>query len=202
MRPPVVQVGERWVRAGPTLDGVCELLEIDPPERRQFTPEELYERLTAILEGAQRYVLAFTPEQLLTVEVPRRKRNMRDLGHHVFMIPFDLIQTTEDGGKFRSGSIPITDDIQTPQDIAVVADEVRARLRRWYAARPAEFWTAEMTTDWGSLPGYEYFLRTTWHAGQHSRQLAAVLESIGIEPPGKLPDTVYEGLPMPERLWE
>jgi hypothetical protein len=202
MRPPVVQVGERWVRAGPTLDAVCDLLQIEPPERRQFTPEELYTRLSTILEAAQRYVMAFPPDVLHTLEVPRRKRNVRDLGYHVFMIPYDLFITTEEGAKFRSGSIPIPDEVQTREDIFAAAQMVRERFVTWYASRTPDFWTDDMTTDWGTLPGYEYFLRTTWHAGQHSRQLAWLLESIDIVPPDKLPDSVYEGLPMPERLWE
>ncbi len=202
IRPPIVKVGERWVRAGPTLDAVCELLEIPPPERRQFTPDELYERLSAVLAAVQRYVMAFPPDALHTLEVPRRKRNVRDLAYHVYMIPFDLIITTEEGVKFNSGSIPIPDEVQTREDIVAAAEMVRGRFDRWYAARSPEFWQEPMTTDWGTLPAYEYFLRTTWHAAQHSRQLAWLLESIHIEPPGKLPDSVYADLPMPERLFE
>ena len=202
IRPPVVMVGERWVHAAPSLDKVCALLGIDPPVLPEFTPAELYRRLDAILEASVRYVSAFPPGQLHTVSVPRRPRNARDLAYHIFMIPLDFIEATDEGKAWRSGAIDIPDEVQTPADIARAGEAVRTRLAAWYAARTPEFWPQSMTTHWATMSTHEYFMRTTWHSGQHSRQLAALLESIGIVPPGKLPPSIYAGLPMPERLWE
>jgi hypothetical protein len=202
IRPPVVQVGDQWVHAAPSLDKVCTLLGIDPPVLPEFTPEELYRRLNAILEASVRYVLAFPPDKLHTVSVPRRPRNARDLAYHIFMIPLDFMEATDEGKKWRSGAIDIPDEVQTPQDIATAGEAVRARLATWYAARTPDFWPQPMTTHWATMSLHEYFMRTTWHSGQHSRQLAALLESIDITPPDKLPHSIYEGLPMPQRLWE
>ena len=201
-RPPVVKVGERWVRAGPTLGPVAELLGIEPPDVQEFTIEDLYNRLSTILEAAQRYIGAMPADRLRTLEVPRRKRDMRELGTHIFLIPLDLMEAVEEGKKYIQGTGPIPDEIVTTQDIIAFGDTVRARLDKWYKSKPHAYWDTDFTTDFGTLTMHEYFLRTTWHSGQHSRQFAALLESIGIEPPGRVPDAIYAGLPMPERLWE
>ncbi len=190
------------MRAGPTLAGVAELLNIEPPETREFTMADLYSRLTAILEAAQRYVAAMPPERLRTLEVPRRKRDMRELGFHIFMIPLDLIEAVEDGKKYIQGTGPVYAEVETSEDIVAFGERVRARLAKWYASKPEAYWDTDLSTDWGTHSMHEYFLRTTWHSGQHSRQFAAMLESIGVEPPGKLPDEIYAGLPLPVRLWE
>ncbi len=46
------------------------------------------------------------------------------------------------------------------------------------------------------------FERSTWHSAQHSRQLAHVLERMGITPDKKLTPEDLAGLPLPERLFE
>ncbi len=201
-RPPVVQVGDKWVRAGPTLDAVAALLGIEPPGRDAFTPADLHVRLGAILAGAQRYLGAIPPGKLLTTEVPRRKRNLRELGFHVFMIPLDFIEYVEDGQTFLQGTQPVPDDIATTADLVAFAARVRARVDAWYTSKSESYWEREITNEFGTLPIYEHLLRTTWHCGQHSRQIAALLESIGVDPPQRIPDAIYAGLPLPERLWE
>jgi len=43
--------------------------------------------------------------------------------------------------------------------------------------------------------------RSTWHSAQHTRQLADVLQRLGVQAPA-LPDEVLQGLPLPQRIWE
>ena len=43
--------------------------------------------------------------------------------------------------------------------------------------------------------------RTTWHAGQHLRQLYVLAERLGVTPPVPLPMDALAGLPLPEALW-
>ena len=49
---------------------------------------------------------------------------------------------------------------------------------------------------------HEYLERTTWHAGQHVRQLTMVLGLLAIEPDGPLGPATFAGLPMPEKVWD
>jgi hypothetical protein len=86
--------------------------------------------------------------------------------------------------------------------LVTFAARVRARVDAWYTSKSESYWEREITNEFGTLPIYEHLLRTTWHCGQHSRQIAALLESIGVDPPQRIPDAIYAGLPLPERLWE
>jgi len=44
--------------------------------------------------------------------------------------------------------------------------------------------------------------RTTWHSGQHVRQLVMVLEMLGIEPDRPPTKENFAGLPMPDKVWD
>ena len=43
--------------------------------------------------------------------------------------------------------------------------------------------------------------RTVWHAAQHLRQLAALLEAAGATPADRLTDADAAGLPLPREIW-
>ena len=50
---------------------------------------------------------------------------------------------------------------------------------------------------------HDYLERTTWHAGQHTRQLLWMMEStIGIIPDRPIGPETLGGLPMPESIWD
>ena len=49
---------------------------------------------------------------------------------------------------------------------------------------------------------HEYLERTTWHSGQHVRQLVMVLDMLGIEPDGPAGQETFAGLPMPDKVWD
>jgi hypothetical protein len=49
---------------------------------------------------------------------------------------------------------------------------------------------------------HEYLERTTWHCGQHVRQLVMVLDMLGIEPDRPPSKETFVGLPMPDKVWD
>ena len=49
---------------------------------------------------------------------------------------------------------------------------------------------------------HEVLERTAWHAAQHTRQLALILESFGIEADRPLSAADLAGLPVPEEVWD
>jgi hypothetical protein len=59
-----------------------------------------------------------------------------------------------------------------------------------------------LQTYYGDTGAHRVFERCTWHSAQHSRQLVAVLERMGIAPNNPLTPADLAGLPLPERLWE
>ena len=49
----------------------------------------------------------------------------------------------------------------------------------------------------------DFLERTTWHAGQHTRQMMMILESfVGIMPRDPLGPDLWKDLPMPEMVWD
>ena len=197
---PVVAVGERWVSAA-SLDHVADLLGIDRSGHRMLAPIELVQKYDDIFAAAQRYLRVFPPERI-SMTVPRReKRDMRELGYHVFAIADDLI-AVRDGDVYRQGNAPVPDQIQTFDQIVAYGDGVRNRLRDWYAEQPPGVWREIRTTSYGAFPMHLYLERATWHSGQHSRQIVEMLRLAGIEAPNPLPQTFFAGLPLPAGIWE
>jgi hypothetical protein len=197
---PVVAVGERWVSAA-SLDHVADLVGIDRSGHRMLAPVELVEKYDAIFAAAQRYLRVF-PQEKMGMTVPRRdKRDMRELGYHVFQIADDLM-TVRDGDTYLQGNAPAPGGIQTFDQIVAYGDGVRNRLRDWYAEQPSQLWRETRTTSYGAFPMHLYLERATWHSGQHSRQIVEMLRLAGIEAPNPLPQSFFEGLPLPAGIWE
>ena len=197
---PVVSRGDKWVPAG-VLNEVAEFLGIDNVVHTMLAPKELSLRLDQVMAAAQRYILAF-PRDKMGMTVPNReKRDMRELSYHIFAIPIDFI-TVKDGDVYSQGNAPIPEAVRTPEDIAAYGDEARAIMRDWFANTDEGIWSRKLSTTYGTESMHHYFERATWHAAQHTRQLAAMLESAGANVPDKLPESFFKGLPLPERLWE
>ncbi|MGH7715281.1 MAG: hypothetical protein ACREML_04710, partial [Vulcanimicrobiaceae bacterium] len=182
-------------------DHVAELLGIERSGHRMLDPVQLIEKYDAIFDATQRYLRVFPPEQI-GMTVPRRdKRDMRELGHHVFAIADDLM-TVREGDTYRQGNAPIPDAIRTFEDILAYGEGVRNRLRDWYGGQSPELWREIRTTSYGAFPMHLYLERATWHSAQHSRQIVEMLRLAGIAAPDPLPPSFFAGLPLPAGIWE
>jgi hypothetical protein len=200
LRVPVVTVDGRAAYAG-DLDAVADFLGIARTGHRMLAPAQLFEKYDAILAAVQRYLHAFPPDRI-AMTVPRReKRDMRELGYHVFAIAEDLMQV-KDGDNYLQGTGPVPERVRTFGDIVSYGQSVRARLRGWFSSRPADFWSQTRTTSYGAFPMHRYLERATWHSGQHSRQIVEMLQSAGVDAPDPLSSQFFSGLPMPQKLWE
>jgi len=62
-------------------------------------------------------------------------------------------------------------------------------------------YTRTVHTYYGPQGAHELLERTTWHAGQHLRQLYDLAGRLEIDPPEPLRADLFEGLPMPESVW-
>ena len=49
---------------------------------------------------------------------------------------------------------------------------------------------------------HEFLERTTWHSGQHVRQLVMVRGMLGIAPNRPPSKETFAGLPMPDKIWD
>ncbi|MXY55583.1 MAG: hypothetical protein F4029_06020 [Gammaproteobacteria bacterium] len=156
----------------------------------------LIDRLTHVLAAATGLTAQF-PAEHLTGKLPNRDRTVLALANHIVEIAagFLLVEAGHPFDGAVAGAIP--DRELDPPDLAKRSACVRARLGE---LRPAP--DAEVETQFGTSTRHLVLERCTWHAAQHTRQLAFMLERLGIVPEASLTAADVAGLPLPEAVWD
>ena len=168
-----------------------------PVERREASPaEDLIERLRNVLATSSRLTGQF-PVDRLTDKLPNRDRTVLALANHIVEIAagYLLVETGHPFDATVAGAIPNRE--LDPDNLATRSWSVGARLS---ALRPAP--TREVDTSYGKSTRHRVLERCTWHAAQHVRQLAFMLERLGVEPDRPLTSADLEGLPVPVSVWD
>jgi glutaredoxin len=199
---PIVTRGEAWAN-GQVLRDVARLCGIPYCGTRLLPVEELRRRLDAVLAGAARF-LAQMPDEALARNLPNRPRSFAQLGWHIANIAHAFLEH-EDG-------IPLTFDsyMRVPEAadssrdrLVAYCETMRQRMSDWFdgPGRGCD-WSRRADVYYGEQTMHEFLERTVWHAAQHVRQLQWVLEGLGIMPNESLGRGTFEGLPMPEKVWD
>ena len=199
---PVVSRGKEWV-SGQVIKDVARLAGIDAGTMEQLPPDELVRRINIILSAAQRF-LRQMPDSQLETQLPNRPRSYRELGHHLFRIPEAFLELTE-GTPLSSKSLvnPPPDDMRSFAAVADYGAGVLARVNAWWdKAKDSQDFQAKVPTYYGDQPMHDILERTTWHSGQHVRQVMMLLDMLEIEPDGRLGDDAFAGLPLPKQVWD
>jgi hypothetical protein len=199
---PVIARGTAWVN-GQSLKAIAELVGIDLGTVKHLPPAELVRRIDLVLDGAARFFAQF-PEERLGDQLPGRPRSYAQLVWHLFNV-VDAFLEHEQGIPLSATSynrVPAP-DITRPEILAYGAD-VRRRFDVWWqGAKTRTDWTNKASVYYGDVSRHEFLERTTWHAGQHSRQLMWVLQDkFRIAPDRPIPADTWIGLPMPEKVWD
>jgi hypothetical protein len=97
---------------------------------------------------------------------------------------------------------PPPEDMTTGAAIAGFGEAVRERFAGWWARRSGADFTQRVDTYFGGTSRHEMLERTVWHSAQHVRQLAALLESIGIAPDRPLGAAEIRDLPLTDKIWD
>lgn len=198
---PVVTRGDAFV-FGQSLKDVSAFLGIAIEARRELAAAEIVGRIDLILAAAERYVRQM-PESLLLHKVPNRDRTFRVLTHHIFRIPESFVEAADHGTLTAEALVaPPPDGLQSFAAIADYGAAVRRRVSDWWSADPTRPDDRPVSTYFGVHPLREVIERTAWHSGQHVRQLMAILEMHGIAPDGPLGPRDFDGLPLPEKVWD
>ena len=199
---PVLAKGDEFV-FGQMLDPFAKFIGVDPATLNRLSPEQLYRKYEIVFAAGQRLARQFPTERLDERVIPNRERPIRTLCYHIFRIGESFLETW-DGAEY---SVKIADNdppdsMQTGDDIARYGAEVWKRFEAWWAGLEDRKLARVLKTYYGDTEAHRVFERVTWHSAQHCRQLAAVLERMGIEPDRPLTPQDLAGLPLPERLWE
>jgi glutaredoxin len=199
---PIVTKGAEWAN-GQVLADVARVAGIPWGGAKILPVAELQRRLAAILAGTERF-LGQLPEEALIRCIPNRPRTYAELAYHIFNIA-DAFLEHEDGIPltFESYNRVPGPGAGTKAALLAYGRGVQDRLAAWFdgPGRNAG-WTERANVYYGEQTLHEFLERTTWHAGQHARQLMWVLENNGIAPDGPLGPEVFQGLPMPDMIWD
>lgn len=201
---PVVSRGENYV-FGQNLEDVAEFVGLQGTGHKPLPPDQLIQKWVMALRAVQRYMRQMPAARLNEDVIPNRPRSIRLLAHHAFRIAEAYLETAENGVEYSIGhaNVPPKDGTcTTGAEIAEYGEQVIKRLQKWWDGLPDKSLGWQIKTYYGMQPMTMVFERSTWHSAQHSRQLAHVLERMGITPEGKLTPEDLAGLPLPERLFE
>lgn len=181
---------------GADLDRVAEFLDLVVEPRNALPVRVLIERLAVVLATATRLASQFSVEHL-TDKLPNRDRTVLALANHIVEIAagYLLVEAGHPFDAIVAGAIPERE--LEPRDLATRSRSVRARLA---ALRPSP--AREVETLHGLSNSHRVLERCTWHAAQHARQLAFMLERLGVAPDRPLTSADLEGLPLPTAVWD
>jgi hypothetical protein len=198
---PIVSCGQRWVN-GQSLKAVADLVGIDIGDVQHLPPAELARRTDLVLAGSARF-FAQIPDTNLGDELPGRPRSFLQLTWHLFNVA-DAFLEHEAGIALNNLSYhrnPV--DGTTRAQVLSYGEDVRRRYNAWWeTAKTRSDWADKALVFYGDVSRHEFLERTTWHTGQHARQLMWILERLGIAPNDPLPASLWTGLPMPEKVWD
>ena len=199
---PVVSKGDKFVFAQ-SIGDVVEFLGLDVDTRPQLSPAELVAKYDMILEAAARHIRQI-PDDRLGGKILDRDRTYRELTYHIFRIAEALLDTANGAEltvSYYSDNPPA--EMQTVEQIAGFGDGVRERLATWWAGYSHKSGDAIVKTYFGQKPLHEVLERSTWHSGQHVRQIVMAMEEfMGVKPENPLTSADFAGLPMPEKVWD
>jgi hypothetical protein len=198
---PIVRQGEDWAD-GKDLEAVSELVGIEH-EADLLPVEELRDSLYVMLDATQRF-LELLPKSELETEIPNRPRSYADVIQHIFSLPDVFIM--HEAGVPMDGVPRIEHDWDpySKTALSTYGSSVQGRLADWFEG-PGQScdWSETADVFWGTPTKHEFLERTTWHTGQHTRQVQWILtEELEIEVEEPLDPELWEGLPMPEKVWD
>lgn len=199
---PVVARDGRYVYAQ-VISDVIKFLGLNESGGPALAPAALATREAVVLSTAARLVRQL-PDAALANVLPNRPRSWRVLAHHVFQIPVAFLEMEEERTRLEQEVMNAgpPEDMLTSASIAAFGESVRQRFAGWWARSAGADFEQRVDTYFGGTTRHEMLERTVWHSAQHVRQLAALLESIGVAPDRPLGAAEIRDLPLTDRIWD
>ncbi len=200
---PIIRRGDQSAN-GQVLRDVARVAGIPYGGTKIHPPAELMRRLNEV-QGAARRFLGQLPDDKINNFLPNRPRTYAQLAYHIFNIADAWLEHEVDGDPLKEGAynrVP-PPEMDTKAKVLAYGEDVQRRLDAWWTNKgPSTNFQDKASVYYGDQSKHEFFERTTWHSGQHVRQYTLLLRTLGIEPDRALPDTMWDGLPMPEKVWD
>jgi glutaredoxin len=200
---PIVRRGKDWAN-GQVLKDVARVAGIKWGGAKMLTVPELVSRLVTIQQAAQR-LFAQIPYDKLGQQLPNRPRSYAQLAYHIFNIADAFLEHEVQGLPLKEGAynrVP-PPQMKTKEQILDYGRNVLSGIETWWRGpgQTANF-DAKANVYYGNVTLHDYLERTTWHSGQHVRQMMMVLGMLGIAPDRPVGKETFDGLPMPDKVWD
>ena len=198
---PVVSKGEQFVFAQ-SLSDLAKFIGVTRPG--VILPvNELVARIDRVMAVAQSHVCQL-PQESLETSLPGRDRTYLDLGYHIFVIPEAFLISARGGTlTFDLFERRPPEEIKSGEDVARHGDAIRQDFQSWWATTQDGLkLPAVLSTYYGDQSISDLMERTAWHAAQHARQLAVVLETLDIKTADALSESDLSGLPLPDHVYD
>lgn len=201
-RVPVAARGVHWAD-GQVLGDVARLAGIRHADAPRLPPAELYRRGLRVLDAALALV-ARIPEDRLDVALPGRQRTYRQLACHVVQIVEVFCDLVERGRRVEMADYlqPAPAHVDSVRALLDYARAVRDRFAAWGPRVAHTDFAAPADVYYGEQSLHEFLERTVWHAAQHTRQVEAIVRSLGGATEGALTPADLAGLPVPENVYD
>jgi glutaredoxin len=203
-RVPIVRRGDDWID-GQAFADLARIAGIHAAAEVRLPPKVLLERGMTLLSAARRFVSQI-PDARLDDLIPNRPRSFRQLAYHLFEIYQFYLDWVESGRRlefedYDNEIVPVS--VRSAADLERYGRGLQDRFAAWWLkngdgedyGRPADVYYGKQTM-------HEFFERTVWHSGQHTRQIQMIVERLGLVPDGPLSAADIEGLPMPEHVFD
>lgn len=202
---PVLARGTDHV-IGLDMDQVRDFIGADEPPPEVLPAAELVQRVERFVPAAVRFATQLPPG-CHDQPIGGRDRTYLGLANHI-VAHVEIFLSLAGGGEFTLDGVDeevlrgLERRIDLPEALGARADEATDRLRDWIAAAAAEDLDRIVPTFFGDQTVHKLLAGCAYSVAQHTRQLSAVLEMLGIQPEGPVGEDAYRGLPMPAGVWE
>ena len=201
---PVLARGDEHVIA---LDmaKVLSFIDSEEPVPEVLSAPELVDRVEQLVPAALRFA-GQLPAARHDEPIPGRDRTYLGLANHI-VAHVEIFLTLAEGAEFTLEGVDeeilrgLERRIVPPADLLSRAREATSRLRDWLSAATAAELERIVPTFFGDQTVHALLASCAYSVAQHTRQLMAVLEMLGIEPDGPVGKDSYRGLPMPSGVW-
>ena len=201
---PIARRGKDWVD-GQVLADLARIAGIPwGGGIKMLAPPELAKRAQTVLATVERLTRQI-PEKQLDLELPDRPRSFRQLVAHIAQIDEAFLDLVEHGTRleFAAYNQDVPANVKSKEDLLEYVESVRVRLQAWWQDKGhATDFSPQANVYYGAQSLHEFLERSTWHTAQHTRQLALVVEALGMKPDRPLGEAELAGLPLPTHAWE
>lgn len=197
---PVVALAGRYTLAQ-SMHDVVKFLDLKTKVMDALPPAQLVGKLDIVLAAAVRFTRQFTEAELKSV-FRNRNRTVGALAFHVFRIAELGVQASRQIELRFEAFDDLPPEAWGREQIAAWGESMRQTVLKWWKEEPERSLAYSVPTYYGARAMHEVLERTAWHAAQHTRQLALILQTYGKTPDRPLSEEDLAGLPVPDEVWD